>query len=184
LPELHTALLYLDENGKNRDSVEILSAAHRRISDLLRESSPDVPVRLAQAGLGAALRSLVEGDLKPDFTIVRVEIDPAAEEQARDLSPLASEEVYFAARELVRNAIRYGRGGDAGRELSLELKMEINDGKLRVSVEDNGVGIGNAAGLLSSGSGLRIHSAMLAAVGGSLEVSPAQAGGTFARITI
>jgi signal transduction histidine kinase len=184
LPELHTALLYLSENAQNRDSVEILSAAHRRISDLLRASSPDVPARLAEAGLGAALRSLVELEYSKDFTTVAIEMTADGEEAARLLTPLAAEAVYFAARELVRNAASYGRGGSAGRALSLALRLDLQDDRIRVTVEDDGVGIGNSAGSPASGNGLRIHSAMLAAVGGSLEVNPGQFCGTCARISL
>ena len=184
LPELHTALLYLSANVQNRDSVAILSAAHRRISDLLSASAPDVPARLAQAGLGAALRGLVELDYSADFNLLKVEIAQDAEERARELPSLAVEAVYFAARELVRNAARYGRGEDAGQALTLELRMELRDGRLLVSVQDDGVGPGAAAGLSASGSGLRIHSAMLAAVGGSLTVAPANPQGTLAQILI
>jgi hypothetical protein len=67
LPELHTSVLYLsgvlEAGAEVRQAVETLTAAHRRISDLLRESAPGVPARLAQDGLAAALRLLLEGDL-------------------------------------------------------------------------------------------------------------------------
>ena len=78
LPELHTSVLYLGSlsaaHPAVRQAVETLSAAHRRISDLLRETSLGVPARLAQDGLLAALRSLLEADLAGEFTSLTWEI--------------------------------------------------------------------------------------------------------------
>ncbi len=184
LPELHTALLYLSENAANRDAVEILSAAHHRVADLLRASSPDVPARLAQSGLGAALSALVEVDYAADFTSVCLEFEPAAVERARQLPPLAAEAVYFAARELVRNAARYARGDQPARELTLLARLELRDQRLQLTIGDDGIGLGEGRAPAASGSGLRIHSAMLAAVGATLELAPAQPHGTLAQICI
>ena len=185
LPELHTAALYLSAAGEdNSDAVAMLAAAHRRISDLLRASSPDLPASLARDGLAVALRGLVAVDFSSEFNCLDWQIEPRAEAQARALQPLAAEAVYFAVRELVRNAARYGRGSEPGCQLTLTIRMESNGERLRILIQDDGVGLGSRAGLEGAGSGLRIHSAMLAAVGGSLEISAVEPHGACAAISV
>jgi signal transduction histidine kinase len=182
LPELHTSVLYLGslsaDNPAVRQAVETLTTAHRRISDLLRETSLGVPARLAQDGLMAALRSLLEADLAGEFSALRWEIDPAAEERVLRVQPFTAEVVYFAARELLRNAARYGRGPDPARPLQLCLGLRLEGEGLALIIEDNGVGLGGQRVAVGAGSGLRIHSAMLAAVGASMEVAARPEGGT------
>jgi len=182
LPELHTAVVYLGALSTQypavREAVETLSGAHRRISDLLRETSAGSPACLTQDGLVAALRALLEADLAGEFSQVTWQIDPPAEERARAIPPFTAEVVYFAARELLRNAARYGRGGDRNRPLGLILSLRSEGQGLALAIEDDGVGLGGERAAVGAGSGLRIHSAMLAAVGASLEVAAQPGGGT------
>ncbi len=188
LPELHTSVLYLGGleagNPEVSRALEALTSAHHRISDLLRAAAPDVPQRLAQAGLAAALRDLLEGDLAGEFDAVRWDIDPAAEERARSLPPFAAEVVYFAARELLRNAARYARGAERLRPLRLAIGLQTDEGGLRLTIEDDGVGLAGDQARAGAGSGLRIHSAMLAAVGAGLEVASRPGGGTRGEIRV
>ncbi|MBI4926708.1 MAG: ATP-binding protein, partial [Anaerolineae bacterium] len=192
LPELHSSILYLsglsNASPEARQAVETLSAAHRRISNLLRAVSPGTPARLAEDGLAAALRLLADNEFAGDFQDVDWQVDSAAEARARELPAFTAEVVYFAVRELLRNARKYARGGDAQRPLRLRLCLASSGGGLTLSVEDDGVGLrttepaGEAAN--PGGSGLRLHSAMLAAVGASLELGPRPGGGTRAVIRI
>ena len=85
--------------------------------------------------------------------------------------------VFFAARELLRNAARYGRGGDPSRPLRLTLGLRLAGDGLALTVEDDGVGLGGQRAVAGAGSGLRIHSAMLAAVGAEMEVTARPGGG-------
>lgn len=188
LPELHTAVVYLGALSTQypavREAVETLSGAHRRISDLLRETAAGSPARLAQEGLVPALRALLEADLAGEFSRVTWQIDPTAEERARLIPPFTAEVVYFAARELLRNAARYGRGGDRNRPLGLVLSLCPEGQGLALAIQDDGVGLGGERAPVGAGSGLRIHSAMLAAVGASLEVTALPGGGTRGVILI
>jgi signal transduction histidine kinase len=186
LPELHTAILYLSgqqDTPEVRQAVETLAKAHRSISDLMRDSLPNAPQRLEQGGLAAALQAVLDGDLAGEFSTVKWQVDAGANEAVGRYPLFVSEVVYFAGRELLRNAARYGRGGDSARPLHLMITLEQNDG-LRLVVEDDGVGLsaGGQAGRrqleVGTGSGLRFHSAMLAAVGASLEVGSRPGCGT------
>ena len=126
------------------------------------------------------MRGLLETDFASEFAAIVWNVENDAERMARDLPPFAAEALFFAAREAARNAVRYARGQDAGRALTLTISLERQAGRLRLEIRDDGVGPGEkitqrdaqgAHGATSAGSGLRIHSAMLAAVGGSLEIN-------------
>jgi signal transduction histidine kinase len=153
----------------------------------MRDSLPNAPQRLEQGGLAAALQAVLDGDLAGEFSSVKWQVDAGANEAVGRYPLFVSEVVYFAGRELLRNAARYGRGGDSARPLHLTVALEQHDG-LRLVVEDDGVGLsaGGPAGRRQlesgTGSGLRFHSAMLAAVGASLEVASRPGCGTRAVI--
>ena len=93
LPELHTSLLYLSAlaaaHPAVRQAVETLSAAHRRISDLLRDDlagrpSPPGPGRPPAPRCARCWKR----DLAGEFTGLTWEIDPAAEERALTVATL------------------------------------------------------------------------------------------------
>ena len=129
----------------------------------------------------AALRALVENDFTTDFERVDWRIDPSAQERVDVLQPLIAETAYFAARELVRNAAKYARGGESLRKVLLTVRLVCAGEWLRLEIEDDGVGPQPDPG---NGSGLRIHGALLAAVGGSLEVSRGEQKGTLGVIIL
>jgi signal transduction histidine kinase len=193
LPELHAALLYLSEvpaSAGEQQAMDALANAHRRIADLMREMPLPAPHRLAQQGLAAALRAMVEIDFAHDFDGVHWEIQPDAARACRALPLFVGEALYYAARELVRNAAMHGRGERAGAPLALTIGLSL-DRELRLVVEDNGVGYhldgdrgeAGAGRRAGTGTGLRMHSAMLAAAGARLEINTAPGGGTRGLIT-
>jgi two-component sensor histidine kinase len=100
--------------------------------------------------------------------------------------------LFFAARELVRNAADHARGDQLERDLCLEVHLALAK-ELCLVIEDNGIGYQQDADTSinselsrrkGSGNGLRIHSALLAAVGASLEISNRPEGGTRAVIRV
>lgn len=184
LPELHTALLVLSaKNEPNREALEILSQAHRRISDLLR-SGYGTPDRLTRQGLVSALRGMLEDDFASEFAGVEWQVEPRAEEAAAALQPFVAETVYFAARELVRNAAKYAGGQDHVRPVRLRICLDLLGAFLRLSIEDDGAGFGSLSPGAGNGEGLRLHSALLAAAGGSLEVGGGEGAGTVGVIVV
>ena len=98
-----------------------------------------VPTRLESEGLAAALQSALDHDFRDSFDRVEWHADPAAVERAKQLPLFASEVIFFAAQEAIRNAAKHGRGGDAQRPLHLDVALQ-NGSSLKIIIGDDGVG--------------------------------------------
>jgi len=181
LPQLHTALLTLD-GAAQPEVTTLLIDAHRRIAELLRE----MPARNAPAavsmGLVGALRHLLADELPTAFDEVVWQIEPAGAERVQTLPALTVEVLFYAVREVIRNAARYGRGADVNRPLHLHITIQ-SQSDLMLQIEDDGVGLESATSVSqSSRQGLALHSALLAVVGGTLDVASVAGAGT--RVTL
>jgi signal transduction histidine kinase len=175
LPRLHTAMLALssrqaDLDDSSSDTVALLADVHRQVSDLLREMSAIATPEVAQLGLVGALRKAVDDELANAFDGVTWQIEPEADREVDAIPSLTAEVLFYAAREVIRNAARYGRGGDIARPLHLRVGVAWRRG-LEIRIEDDGVGLETGGGTSEgSGQGLALHSTMMAVVGGSLAV--------------
>jgi signal transduction histidine kinase len=169
LPQLHAALLQVSREPIHADAIPLLAEVHRQISDLLREMPPVTTPEVARLGLIGALRRMVDDELRQAFDAVTWEVEPEAERKAQGLPPVTAEVLFYAAREAIRNAARYGRDSKANesRPLHLRVAAQWQDG-LKISIEDDGVGLGAADQSKEGGHGLVLHSTMLAVVGGFL----------------
>jgi signal transduction histidine kinase len=200
LPHLHTAMLTLSSeethlDGASPDAVSLLADAHRQISDLLHEMPTTASPEVARLGLIGALRQAVDDELGSAFDGVTWQIEPEAEHKAQAIPSLTAEVLFYAAREAIRNAARYGRDGDATHPLHLRVgiawrdpsafSMAAGHGSLEILIEDDGVGLG-AGGQANAGSGqgLALHSTMMAVVGGSLAVESAPGAHTRVLLTL
>ena len=182
LPQLHAAILSLSGHPDDpavAEAVESLSSAHRQISDWLREMPIAAPQRLARVGLAAALRDLLKDEFLGAFENIEWQIEPNQEALLLQLPNVTSEVVYFAARELIRNAANHA--GDPTQQL--QIAVETIPAGLSLSIGNSG-GMPTPPSNQGSGSGLRIHSAMLAAVGAHLEIRHLSSGGRRAVIHI
>jgi signal transduction histidine kinase len=172
LPQLHAALLHLDGQDPQA-AMRLLGAAHHQVSDLLRDlpASPAPPV--ARLGLLPALRQLAETEFAHAFDLVTWDVEPAAEQSAVSLAPLAAEVLFYAAREAMRNAARHGRVPGSAAPLNVCLGLRCEAGGLTVQIEDTGPGPQAATDPASpgTGQGLALHSALLAVIGGTLSVA-------------
>lgn len=180
LPTIHTAMLELTRGGETRAltaAVEHLVGAHRRVSSLVREMPSGAATALNQAGLIAALREAISLEFGAEFDSVEWALSPQAESKEKSLPTAVASVAYHAAREVVRNSARHGRGGNAGRPLHLRIEASWRDG-LELAISDDGVGVTPEDFRTGSGSGLEFHSTMLAVVGGSLVTEARPGGGT------
>ncbi len=184
LPDLHMVMLALSSatTETTSDAVPHLAAIHHKIAILLHSMPATVVPEVARLGLIGALRETVASELGRAFDGVTWQIEPQAEQAAERVPALTAEVVFFAAREAIRNAARYGRDGDVSRALHLTIVALWRDG-LELMVEDDGVGLGiagPAAG--SNGQGLALHSTMMAVIGGTLTTDSVP--GQYTRIAL
>ena len=118
---------------------------------------------------------------------VEWQIDPQAAQTASRLPAFALQVLYFGAQELLRNVARHAGNGMDG-PLRVVVALIHREG-IELVVEDNGTGLrpqtGAGAGQTAGArSGLRLHSAMLAALGASLEINALPQRGTRAVIQL
>jgi signal transduction histidine kinase len=185
LPLLHSALLGDSQNGSNLNSAtsEKIIAAHRAISKLLRESSTQSP--LTRQTFFEALRNETEVELKGSFDKTEYDITPEANSAIEKLPSFLASTLFFATREAIRNASKYGRGQEVTRELHLSIRAYLENG-INLEICDNGIGntensrddteLNNTN--LESGSGLALHASLLAVSGGVLARHEGEEGGT------
>lgn len=182
LPTLHAAMLSLSnqpaQGETSAGAMAQLAEVHRRLSVLLREMPVGRASQVAELGLLGALRDMMETEFTNDFDEVTWHIEPQAEQHARTLSTLASDVVFYAAKEVIRNSARHGRGRDPARPLQLRIDATWHNG-LEVRIADDGVGMASTAqSWATSGHGLALHGTMLAVIGGSLVTEHRSGAGT------
>lgn len=139
-----------------------LAAALDEIRQLAHGLHPAV---LAEEGLSAAVRSLVERSVVP------VEVGDLSEVRLHEGVEATA---YYVIAELVANAAKHA---DATR---VQVSARVEGDRLLVEVADDGVGGADIAG----GSGLRGLADRIAAVGGELEIESPAGSGTRARASL
>lgn len=193
LPRLHAAMLSLSAalpGGQDpiaTEALESLAGVHRQIADLLRTGPAITAPEVARLGLVAALHAAVHQELAAAFEKVSWQVSAEAEAAGRGLAPVAAEVLFYAAREVIRNAARHGQAGGGATALCLTVTMEVRDNHLVVEIEDNGPGL--APGEKpdekpGAGQGLVLHSTMLAILGGSLGLESRPGEFTRARLAL
>jgi hypothetical protein len=179
-------LLSSQERGRGEvgtDAINLLTTAHRQISNLLRDLPTTSAPQVARLGLIGALQRAVDEEWRQSFDSMTWDIAPDAERAARALPSLTAETIFYAAREAIRNAARHGRGEDAARALNLRIAVNAQTYKVSLIIEDDGIGLHKTdLAEQESGQGLALHSAMLAVVGGTLAVEARAEGGTRVEI--
>ena len=138
-----------------------LMTAVREVRDLARGLHPTI---LTDSGLSAAVEALAERTPFPITTDVTEERFPSLVEVA----------AYFTIAEGLTNIARYAEATEA------RVAAAVRDGRLVVTVSDNGRGGANPA----AGSGLRGLADRLAAIGGELDVASAKGQGTTLTATL
>lgn len=167
LPKVHTAVLALGQGGE--EARRQLTEVHREISDLLRGAAPVRRPDLTEKGVTAALEEVVARELAGSFDEVNWDVAPETGPAFARLSALQREVVYYAARESLRNAAQHGREAP-GERLSVWIRAGVAEGRLVLSVRDDGRGIAEEGPSSGSGQGLALHRTLLEILGGELVV--------------
>lgn len=166
LPQVHA--LILQAQGKSAPAVlDGLAAIHGQLSDLLHSMPPTSSPQFQKIGVLAALRQVVAVEFGEAFAGVDWQIEPQAADCLAALPPLSQEVLYYAARELVRNAARHARA-PGGPALLLTIRLRLGE-EIELAIQDSGPGLSEGGlAAVSGGYGLGLHAAMLAVIGGSL----------------
>jgi signal transduction histidine kinase len=149
-----------------KDATKIASLVSESIGQTRALAKGLAPVGLEDGGLVSALTQLANSTAGVFNVRCTCRCDPSIE--LNDL-PIASH-LYRIAQESVNNAIRHGNATD------VQVRLDTDDGTLRLSIDDNGIGITprNDHG----GMGLQIMNFRARMIGGKLSVQRREQGGT------
>jgi signal transduction histidine kinase len=125
-----------------------------------------VPAALVERGLSAAAEDLVD----------RMPVATAFESDVGDdlSSDLAEATIYFVLAETLANVVKHARA------TSVRVRLTMDDGRLRLEVEDDGTG----GASMDAGTGLRGLADRVEAIGGTLSISSPPGGGTRVRAEV
>lgn len=205
LPALHLAVLQLSgadhQQATVQEAVHTLAEAHQQIAALLTAAQPAPSRGPDPCELVGGLHALVENDFAHTFEEItwRGMLSSECKEAEKSrcsiyVDPVVGEVVLGAAREVIRNAASHG-SGTVERMVRIyiglcrEKEEAQGDGALILTIEDNGIGVDASRAMRQaeangSGSGLALHSTLLAVVGGYLTVESPPQGGTLVRVTV
>ena len=151
--------------GNMIDKLELaIDTAKRQLRDILTGLAPLV---IDAAGLVAALQELAESTRRTHGIDCRLDCpQPVLVEDN-----FAANQLYLICREAVHNAVKHGQ------PRSIVMRLERHQG-LRLTVEDDGVGIVRAESRRGEGLGLRIMRYRCRIIGGMLKIGRGDGGGT------
>lgn len=147
-----------------------LDSVHHKVRELSRGL---IPVHVESRGLSSALRDLAARTTEVSGVRVTAECPEWVELPDQEVST----QLFRIAQEAVNNAIRHGRP----RHVRLTLLTEPKG--LRLRIYDDGVGIQHDQNQ-SDGLGLSIMEYRAGLIGGVLQVTPSQGGGTVVTCTV
>lgn len=180
LPILHTSIIDINSDTDKQEIISSISSAHKKISDLLANNGNDNLTKVSKDGLIKAVKIFVEKEMKNHFESINWEINQEAEEYLINLSLTVNEVIFYAIREIIRNSAKYAKNEQG--KANLTVKVEI-DKELKIIIEDDGQGINSETkSIAGSGQGLKLHSTMIAVIGGYLSVESEK--NHFTRISI
>ncbi len=165
LPLIQTSMISLTADNRDQ-SIALLADAHKQISTLLHALPSVVTPDVERLGIIAALKRVIAIEFVNAFDHITWQVDQDAESALEALNPMAAETIFYAARELIRNAAKYAR--QHKRALTLTISAEIQHPDIALTIHDNGGGLAEPSP--QPGHGIEIHSTMMAVIGGSLSV--------------
>lgn len=165
LPLLHTSIIELSSSNTNVEVINNISQAHKEISNLLQNNGNDSLTKVSKSGLITALRDFINKEMKNCFNEIILDISNESEEYLKSLALTINEVLFYAIREIIRNSAKYAKNKE--NNLVLNISSFIISDELKIIIQDNGQGINPEHKSESgSGQGLKLHSTMLAIIGG------------------
>jgi len=154
-------------------AAELVSRAIAQTSELAHGLSP-IPRR---GRLADALRQLA----RESEQILGVDCDVVCmcEAGPPEVNETTATNLYRIAQEAITNAVRHGKAS------RVEVRCGNVDGRVELTIADDGAGIGEADGASNGGGlGLHIMSYRARSIGGDLSVQPRAEGGTLVRCRV
>ncbi len=155
--------------------------AAQRIVELINEAAVMTrsvarglyPAALEYGGLSAALEHLVNNARSLDKMDYTLSVDPKVQVQ----DPLVAINLYRIAQEAISNALKYSQAG------LMRIDLAQVDGKIRLTLSDDGIGIDSSR--LGPSKGLGMHSMHYRAslLGGSMQIESNAQHGTSITVT-
>jgi len=164
-------------NERSPSEVELASklaqGIQRSLSKLRELSRGLVPVEIASERLPDALAELAAriSEQNSISCMFRNEKFVSIE------SSVTATQLYRIAQESVSNALRHGRAG------RIQIDLEEDDGLVLLRIQDDGIGIQNR-GTEAAGIGLRIMRHRAGLINATLNIGPAEGGGTLVVCTL
>jgi len=134
-----------------------LDSAAAEVRTLVRDL---VPAALVERGLSAAAEDLT--DRMPISTVFESDVSDGG------LSDLVETTTYFVLAEALANVVKHARAS------SVRVRLALEEGRLRLSVEDDGAG----GASMDAGTGLRGLADRVEAIGGTISISSPPGAGT------
>jgi signal transduction histidine kinase len=161
--------------GEARAELERLRALAQETMEELRSLVFELrPPSLETEGLAAALRKHVDVLRRVYSTEIRVDVAGAPRR-----SPELEREVFRIAQEALQNALRHARAD------LLELRLAAGDGRLVLTVRDDGIGFDpDSPEVRSKRLGLTSMEERAEALGGTLEIESRAGAGTTVRLEV
>jgi two-component sensor histidine kinase len=179
LPRIHAAILSLSslKEAPAKEAIQSLSQVHKQISSLIHSK----PILSEQETDDFFSKS--QAAIQNEFSTEFERIDWQLSENLPKMDRLTADVLFAAMREIVRNAAVHGRGNNPQRPLNLSISASFSK-QLKICIQDDGIGLNKSEYRGGTGSGLSLHSTLLALVGGSLQIETAEQGGTQVTVTI
>jgi signal transduction histidine kinase len=171
LPKLQSIMIKLASKAMNTEgALQEMGEIHHQLTAVMRELPTIHEPELAQRGLIEALQVSIENEYHAFFNTLNWQVDEQALANVNSIPLYASDVLYHATREAVRNAARHGRQSESDHPVNLHIAISW-DARLIIKIQDDGIGFD--PGLKPNenmGQGLALHSTLMAVVGGSLAI--------------
>ncbi len=154
-------------------AAELVAGICRALGQVRMLAKGLVPVEIDADGLRAALDELARAT--ENWHEIRCQFDCPQPVPVEDNN--SATQLYRIAQEAVTNAVKHGK------PTAIAIQLNSQRGLLRLAVSDNGRGIATN-GEAIQGSGLRIMRYRASVIGATLDIRPAEGGGTLVLCTL
>lgn len=153
------------------DAVMIEESIQQAVIEARNLARGIFPVHVDRDGLSAALSDLVR--ITSKFTGVSIEVEENTEIHLAN--PEAAMHLYRIVQEAVANAVRHGAAD------RIIIRLDLQDGRLEMNIEDNGSGLPQDRKSTGNGMGLRTMYYRAQSLGAQLAVKPHPKRGTIVQ---